>query len=161
MVESISTISPMQYSTLPNTNSLSTASAYSSTRKTGPDHGWDIFDWFEHNDDNSGYEGFVSMQNADPILSDVPLDDMRMGKVQKLGENQYPLASTPKGMMMDENRATIGEILHIHQELVYPKYTIQTESTHDPVTQAWFTHDASKPYPTYGLFSGTAYPFQG
>lgn len=163
MIESISTVKPMSaawsgsyetglFSTLGNTNVVS---------KLSSDHGWDIFDWFEHDATNSGqhYEGFIS---SSPYNTDKPnkpehvcdrLLDIRLGEVQKLGQNQYTVNTTPKVMVTPQNSAMIGEVLQIHENLVYPKSTLNCDAKVDPYMERWFSHDLTQPYPTFGLLS--------
>jgi hypothetical protein len=162
MVESMSDILPIQanpslaYSPFSETPALLTKTK--NTKPKDNNHGWDIFDWFEHNEDTT-YEGFTT-NGYNPLLiplgSDTPCNrtqDLRLGEVQKLGKNQYTAESSPKVMVTDQNKPTMGEVLAIHETLVYPKHTVHCETTNDPLVHSWFTHDFTKPYPTFGLVS--------
>lgn len=161
MIESISEVKPMSATW---TGSYETGSIFGNTNTTlksaSSGHDWDIFDWFEHDTTNTAqhYEGFVSSSPNNPDNPEKGsvcdrLLDIRLGEVQKLGQNQYTVETTPKVMVTPQNSTVIGEILEIHENLVYPKNTLNCDAKTDPYMERWFSHDLSKPYPTFGLLS--------
>ncbi len=161
MVESISTIKPMTAAWPHANGSFSILDKPTIIKSRGDNEGWDIFDWFEHNTANETqhYEGFISSSpygpdnTADKHSTCDRLLDIRLGEVQKLGQNQYMVETTPKVMATAQNSAMVGEVLKIHEDLVYPKNTVNCDAKNDPYMERWFSDDLARPYPTFGLLS--------